>query len=452
MILTRQRQLAVQWHEGMLLSPQHFQQEQIYRDSERGHELSLTNPYFWGLYSLDYEPSSLLNGQLSVRSVYGMMPDGLIVNYNQANDPSLDVDLSAAEELADGGAFAQVHLVVPIRTENAAYHKAPIQRFDSLPGAVVVDENTGENGVEVHRLSPRYELFVGEHPPSRYISIPLMRIKKENDGTFRATDYVPPVRVFRCKSIPSADLMLTKFERTVHAIRQKAIQLAGIASSESSGLSAHERAKKREISALLGSVLPSLEVVLSSEVQPFYAYSVFCDAVGRLACLTEQSVPPKMPAYDHNNVRYCFNAVIKFLADLLRSIKSEFSLLRFDFKDQKFSIELPESELGEMLTIEFRADSGKSTKSLVGFIEAARIASESRYSQISRGRLLGAQRQILNNTLFEASGEHKRVVIQVPTSDPSILLGERLVISSTNLEFDGTYPASVWLYSSHQRP
>ncbi len=450
MELTKQRQFAVQWHEGMLLSPQHFQQEQIYRENKRWHELSLTSPYFWGLQHLDFEPTGLLNGKLTIRSIYGMMPDGLVVNYNQDTDSPLDVDLSTIEELGDGGAFAQIHLVVPIRTENAAYHKAPIQRFDSMPGSVVVDENTGENGVEVHRLSPRYDLFVGDQAPSRYVSMPLMRIKRENDGTFRPTDYVPPIRVFRCKSVRSSDSMLIKFERTVHAIRQKAIQLSGLAVNESSGLSHQDRSKKREISALLGSVLPSLEMVLSAEVHPFHAYAAFCDAVGRLARLTRDAVPPRLPVYDHNNLRHCFNPVIKFLAELLASIKSEFSLLRFDFKQDKFSIELPKSEPTGLLTIEVRANADRSTDSLIKFIKASRIASESRYADISRGRLLGAKREILNNPIFEASGGQKRVVIQVQVADQNVILGERLVISSTNEELGGAYPESIWLYSSHE--
>jgi type VI secretion system protein ImpJ len=450
MELAKQRQFAVQWHEGMLLSPQHFQQEQVYRENERLHELSLTNPYFWGLHSLDFEPSGILEGKLRIRSLYGMMPDGLIANYNEKTDPPLEVDLSTIANLESSGEFALIHLVVPIRTENAAYHQAAIQRFDSLPGAVVVDENTGENGVEVHRLSPRYSLYVGDIPPSRFVSMPLMRVKRDSDGTFRPTDYVPPIRLFCCKAVRSADLMLTKFERMVQAIRQKAIQLSGIATSSSSGLSHQERVNKRQISALLGSVLASLEMTISADVHPFYAYSTFCDAIGRLARLTNEPVPPRLPAYDHNNLRNCFNAVSKFLTELLASIKSQFTLLRFDFENEKFSIVLPKTEAAEFLTIEIRSRKGQSENSVMEFIKASRIVSDSQYSKVSRARLLGAKRDSLPTPMFEASHEQERIVIQVPVSDPNIILGERLIISSANKEPSGGYPESIWLYSSHQ--
>jgi len=236
----------------------------------------------------------------------------------------------------------------------------------------------------------------------------------------------------------------------VQAIRQKAIQLSGIAASNSSGLSHQERINKREISALLGSVLPSLEMVLTADVHPFYAYSTFCDAIGRLARLTGEPVPPRLPAYDHNNLHHCFNAISRFLTDLLASIKSQFSLLRFDFEDRKFSIALPKSNSSKLLTIEIRSRKGQSEASLREFINASRIVSESHFARVSRARLLGAKRQSLPTPMFESSDEHERIVVQVSVSDPNITLGERLLIISANKDPSGGYPKSIWLYSSHQ--
>ncbi|MEM7358195.1 MAG: type VI secretion system baseplate subunit TssK [Pseudomonadota bacterium] len=451
MELSKQREYAVQWHEGMLLSPHHFQQEQAHREIEQLHVLSLTSPYFWGMYSLDFEPSGILKGALKIRSVYGIMPDGLVVKYNENDHKGsvLEVDLNEVAELQQGGGVATVHLVVPIRTENAAYQRAAIQRFDSLPGSVVVDENTGENGVEVHRLSPRYGLEVGELPPSRYVSMPLMRIKRESDETFRVTDYVPPVRLFRCQGVPSADALGKEFEEKVFEIRQKAVQLAGIAASNSSGLARQERVKKKNTSAALGAVLPKLELVLSAETQPFTAYAAFCDAVGYLARLTDDPVPPRLPAYDHNDIRAGFDVIYQYISNLLDSIKAQFSLLPFDFNKDKFSIDLSKSKPGTILTIEIRAKVGQSEDVLREFVGSARIVSESMYKSVSKGRLLGAEREILETTLFKATDGQERIVLHVPVSDRNINLGERLIISSAGNIASNAYPESVWLYSSH---
>jgi hypothetical protein len=111
---------------------------------------------------------------------------------------------------------------------------------------------------------------------------------------------------------------------------------------------------------------------------------------------------------------------------------------------------LPKTEAAEFLTIEIRSRKGQSENSVMEFIKASRIVSDSQYSKVSRARLLGAKRDSLPTPMFEASHEQERIVIQVPVSDPNIILGERLIISSANKEPSGGYPESIWLYSSHQ--
>ena len=449
MQLVKQRQFPVQWHEGMLLSPQHFQQEQVYRDNERMHQLALSGPYYWGLVSLDYEPTGLLSGKLRLRTCYGIMPDGLVVNYQEKLDGEVIIDLTQSVNLELSGAVATVHLVVPVRDKGAAHQQAEIQRFDSLPsGELVVDENTGENGVEVCRLRPRYSLFVGDVPPSKYISMPLMRVRKENDGTFKATDYVPPLRQFHTTDVKSADVMFTNLERLVQAVRQKAIQLSGMASSDATGLSRTMRAKKRELSEILGSVLPTLELMLSAEVHPFTAYTTFCESIGRLAKITSNPVPPKLPPYDHNDLRSSFNAVIACFANLVNTIKSQFRMLRFDLEDEMFSIELVKQENSDVVTIEVRGEKDATEKSLTEFIQSARIVCQSKLADADQKRLLGARRKVLVKPIFESDSDQERVVVVLNASDPFVRFGERLVITSAKQKKIGAKPESIWLYSA----
>jgi len=39
----------VQWSEGMLLSPHHFQQNHIYWEAQMQHQMGWIQPNFWGL-------------------------------------------------------------------------------------------------------------------------------------------------------------------------------------------------------------------------------------------------------------------------------------------------------------------------------------------------------------------------------------------------------------------
>ncbi len=443
------RKLPVQWHEGMLLSPQHFQQDQVYRDVERMHQLSLSSPYYWGVTHLNIDGGALLTGVIRVRSIYGMMQDGLTVNFNENLDDGLQLDVTSASQLELAGAAATVHLVVPIRDADAAHTSAKIQRFDSVASdAPVVDENTGENAVEVYRLKPRFDLYVGDNPPGKYTSIPLLRIRKENDGTYRATDFVPPLRSLLCPDVASAGELFGSLERLVQAIRQKAIQLSAIAESEATGLSRAERAKKRHMSEVLGEVLPNLELCLACQVHPFHAYAMFSDAIGRLVKITANPVPPKLPRYDHDDLRAAFNVIISCLANLLNVIKSEFKLMRFEEQDHQFSIQLNSNTDADVLTIEIRGDRGVSQQELEGFVRSARIVCEPKLAAAEQKRLLGAKRKILRKPIFESESERERVVIVIDKDDPFIEMERRLVISSTRHTENNIVPESIWLYSS----
>ena len=49
---------AIQWSEGMLLSPQHMQQNDIYWQRQFSHLFALMQPHGWGLADLAFDESA----------------------------------------------------------------------------------------------------------------------------------------------------------------------------------------------------------------------------------------------------------------------------------------------------------------------------------------------------------------------------------------------------------
>ena len=52
----------IQWHEGMLLSPQHFQQEAARVDALVAWHTLASSPYSWGIRKLELDQSLLVAG------------------------------------------------------------------------------------------------------------------------------------------------------------------------------------------------------------------------------------------------------------------------------------------------------------------------------------------------------------------------------------------------------
>src|SRR5262249_20007317 len=140
----------IQWHEGLLLTPQHFQQL-----SSRVESLIQALPgwyvhFYWGVRRFDYDRTGLTAGVLTVRELDAVMPDGLHVSVTDRDDLQLDLRPMA-------GLFRQaplpIHVAMPIA--NGQPTAAASHRFASYAGEPVADENTGEGGVAIPRLRPR---------------------------------------------------------------------------------------------------------------------------------------------------------------------------------------------------------------------------------------------------------------------------------------------------------
>jgi type VI secretion system protein ImpJ len=83
---------AVQWHEGMLLSPQHFQQADLHNQALQGYMTLVAAPYGWGVRRLRINEAALMAGRFAVTDLEAVMPDGLLVQHaddTEANAPIL---------------------------------------------------------------------------------------------------------------------------------------------------------------------------------------------------------------------------------------------------------------------------------------------------------------------------------------------------------------------------
>ena len=69
----------IQWHEGMLLSPQHFQQESARVDDLIAWQHLAVQPLAWRLRRLDIDEGLLTNGRVRVQALEAVMPDGMAV-------------------------------------------------------------------------------------------------------------------------------------------------------------------------------------------------------------------------------------------------------------------------------------------------------------------------------------------------------------------------------------
>ena len=70
----------IAWSEGMLLKPQHFQQQERYFESLIFKQLQYTQAYYWGFYQLSLDKEALTNGKIALKEAKGLFKEGSVFN------------------------------------------------------------------------------------------------------------------------------------------------------------------------------------------------------------------------------------------------------------------------------------------------------------------------------------------------------------------------------------
>ncbi|MET0254499.1 MAG: type VI secretion system baseplate subunit TssK [Luteibacter sp.] len=382
---------AVSWSEGMLLSPQHFQQNDIYWHALLQQRLSALQPNGWGVLDLVLDRTALAGGIVSVERLRAVMRDGLLVEY-AAGVPgaSLQLDLSTHDWTSDP--VLTVHLCVPVRGKGAANVHGEMQRYTTLPGDLVADENTGKDEIAVDRMRPVMALLAGEAMPRSYSSFPLLRLTGDARGK-RLAPFHPPMLRLEASAFQG--------ERGLEA-RLKALSvLLWTKYRELMGASGGGRAERRHASEshaqvraarFLVTALPGFDVLLQSgNAHPFELYKAVASLVGVLAASDGAPQPPALGGYDHDDCVVQFERAFAYLTAQLARLNADYEVYEFRRVGVSgFQCVLPPGMDTTRLLVELRPAVGETGQTLDGWINAAAIGTDELVSTLVRRRDTGA--------------------------------------------------------------
>ncbi|MDY7532748.1 type VI secretion system baseplate subunit TssK [Pseudomonas sp. Bout1] len=154
------------WQEGMLLRPQHFQQNDRYHDQQLKRRTLLLCRHAWGFLALEIDVQYLNMGKVVVNQASGILPDGSLFELGGATESLvLEVPVNTAKQA--------VYLALPLATRHCVEARRPEQvdvlaRYKTLE-VEVSDSNAGED-------SPRqvicgqldFRLLLGEQQSDQY--------------------------------------------------------------------------------------------------------------------------------------------------------------------------------------------------------------------------------------------------------------------------------------------
>jgi type VI secretion system protein ImpJ len=375
---------AIQWHEGMLLAPQHFQWLSLRHETLLHYHASAISPFHWGVRHLEIDRVLLIGGILRIVELEAVLPDGLVVSHTAGEVPDLTVDLtSRADEMKQRPVM--VHLAVTARGRGLAF----AERYGSVEAGPVADENTGEGELPMPVLSPKLALVVADDLPPKYVGFPLTEIAYRNE-VFTRTDFEPPwLRVGPGSA--TYQLCLSIAAR----LREKASFLADQVRAPSVAASAAQLLDTKLLVHCLAGELPAFEAVLRTGVShPFPLYVALCSLVGHVAGLGRSLVPPVLEPYDHNNIQATFGQALAFIdRSVSEGVDEAYTRYVFNGKGDQYRITFDPEWTRRSLIIGVQAPAGVSDQEMSAWVEGSVIAGAASIPSQRDLRAMGLRRK-----------------------------------------------------------
>jgi len=299
----------VVWSEGLFLRPQHFQQQDRYLERMVDARSAALRSYSWGFTEVQIERELLAIGKFGLKRAAGVFPDG--TPFLMPDDEPLPAPLELTSSVRDRG----LALAIPVRREGAR----DSDRRDVVDGVVryrvrdvdardVTAEGTTLHPLEVACLRSR--LLLSNEPREDYACIPLAHIIEcRADRSVSLDDNFIPT-MLNARQTPNLATFVTEVQGLLHH-RGEALAARAVASG---------RSGSAEIADfLMLQVINRYEPVLthwarSPLLHPEDLYRLCLEIAGELSTLTTESRrPPKLPPYQHEDLRATYEPVMAAL-------------------------------------------------------------------------------------------------------------------------------------------
>lgn len=412
----------IEWHDGMLLSPQHFDDLTLRLEGLLEHAATLAAPFNWGISTLEIDEAGLLDGFFTVKELEAILPDGFPVWHDESDGSTLQLQLDTLDPPFRIGVFT-VYAAIPAHRDGAGR----LWRFEP-----VESKEQGQSDADspetapIPRLRPRMQIIASHTPLSlRYSGIPLAKLHYRN-GAFAAIEtFAPPTQKLRL------DSPITR--RCVELLRRMR-EVAIVLQQQWRSLSALERenqdlARRTAVQQLVA-MLPYAEAILEvGEVHPFQIFLTFCMLAGHVASISSDPIPPNFAPYSHLDMEGSFSHICGFIEKVLaENTSGDYIGVPFQSSEDGFYLLFEPSWKGRKLILAMQAGDTPEAQ-VIAWGEHALIGASILQDGMRERRVLGARRVHVERELglFTAPG---MLLFQLFNDDEFVQGGEMLEVSS----------------------
>jgi type VI secretion system protein ImpJ len=448
----------IRWYEGMMLSPQHFQQNNLYLEQILHHQLRRVSGDPFGVLSLEIDQSLIDVGVVKIRELHGVMPDGTVVDYRDkveegtinttGQNTSLEFDLS---ELKNIKPEQKVRLYLALAKQNT--NGKNDTRYDEVKSESVEDFFAEQSKVELVRLKARLQLLSKDKLSGNYTYFPIVEVEKSKLGVgFRWTDYAPPcIHVStRSKGTGQMKTLWQELEKKAAEIRQKTKEQYEYFFRNTEKDNLITFSKRIELTQIT-QYLPKLTVMLNShKCHPFDIYLTCLDMAGSMSMSLNNGLTHDYQKYDHENLNHTFQGILNLMDAVSDKLNVNLDVSNFELADKGwFSLSIANMQETSIYLV-FKVRLGINKEEAARWVDKALIYTFDKQQSLFTARLSGATRKRVKSfselNLLEGEDE---LFYEIDLKSDYIQITEEqglLTIQTADENLDSLKPTAITLF------
>lgn len=304
------------WGRGILISPQHFQQQVAFAawSAECIARMGLNHP--WGVIEATFEPDALKLGRLHARQLHLRFQDGTLVDTHNADalPPALSLSGESRETV--------VVLALPLLRANGGNCLTP----DEVPERPVrfrqrwrdVRNQFGDDNRQIAVMQPELTLRFAHQNNSDYLTCPVVRLQQDPQGVWTADEtFLPPLL-----TVQANHGLLTLLEQLMTQLRARLTRLMDMRRESNERMADFAVADVSLFWLLnaLNSAEPVLGQFLRHPQSPVERlYPELARLAGSLLTFSLEHQVSAIPVYQHEQLNAVFPPLFELLSDLLEA-------------------------------------------------------------------------------------------------------------------------------------
>lgn len=309
----------VVWSEGLLMAPQHLQQQDQYHHALLCDRLDALSPFNWGVLRVELNKQALAAGQVQLAAFEGILPDGVVLGLN-GQHAELPAGRMIGQHFDHAATHLDVYLGLPEEREGVDnYAEDPAAPVRYTRAARRMHDLAGSGSTADVAFARRKPLLLfGDEARAGIVSFKILELVRDDSGSLVVSEpYVPP-----CLRVDASPFLMAGLRRLLGNLitRHKALSEARSQATQSTvEFSAKDVTRFLLLSTINAHIPVLAHVVDSGQTSPHDCFLWLVQLAGQLTTFSSEIHPTDLPRFVYNDLRSTFEELFARLTALLQA-------------------------------------------------------------------------------------------------------------------------------------